>query len=130
MKYHRQLRPVRSGKIKTVLAIIFSVAGFHAAFAADDCREPETGTEKIPAFSPPLSGVVTGKGRLQFYSAPDPSCAMEGVFVIPRDKLIVYAQSSDGWSSATYSNPRTVNVVSGWVRSSRLKATGTVGPKQ
>jgi hypothetical protein len=35
--------------------------------------------------------------------------------------------SNDGWSSVMYSNPKTGNHVSGWVKSSRLRATGTVG---
>jgi hypothetical protein len=76
-----------------------------------------------------LSEVVVGAGRLQFYSAPDPRCTMNGVFVIPRDELIVYAQSHDGWSSVMYTNPKKGNSVTGWVKSSRLKETGTVGPK-
>jgi hypothetical protein len=52
---------------------------------------------------------------------------MPGVFVIPKDALIAYAESNDGWSSVMYSNPGNGNHVSGWVKSSRLKATGTVG---
>ena len=31
---------------------------------------------------------------------------MAGVFVIPKDELITYAQSNDGWSSVMYSNPK------------------------
>ena len=54
---------------------------------------------------------------------------MKGVFVIPKDQLITYAQSGE-WSSVMYSNPKTGNTVSGWVKSSRLKKTGTVGPRQ
>jgi hypothetical protein len=80
--------------------------------------------------SPPISEVVTGTGRLQFYSAPNEACAMPGVFVIPKDRLIAYAQSNDGWTSVMYTNPRTGNVVTGWVRSARLRETGTVGPRQ
>ncbi len=106
-----------------LVAVVFSLSS--PAFA--DCREPETGTKNIPVFSPPLSEVVTGAGRLQFYSAPNTNCAMAGVFTIPKDELITYAQSNDGWSSVMYSNPKTGDTVSGWVRSSRLKATGTVG---
>jgi hypothetical protein len=52
---------------------------------------------------------------------------MAGVFVIPKDELIAYAQSTDGWTSVMYSNPKTGNSVTGWVKASRLKATGTVG---
>jgi hypothetical protein len=53
-----------------------------------EAREPETGTRNIPIFSPPLSAVVTGAGRLKFYWAPNANCAMAGVFVIPTDELI------------------------------------------
>ena len=106
-----------------LVALVFSVSS--PAFA--DCKEPETGTKNIPAFSPPLSEVVIGAGRLQFYSAPNANCAMAGVFVVPTDELITYAQSNDGWSSVMYSNPKTGNNISGWVKSSRLKETGTVG---
>jgi transposase len=48
----------------------------------------------------------------------------------PKDELIAYAQTNDGWSSVMYSNPKTGNSVSGWVRSERLRETGAVGPKQ
>lgn len=93
------------------------------------CEEPAIGTRDVPAFSPPLGAVVVGTGRLQFYSAPDRACAMKGVFVIPNDQVVAYAQTR-GWSSVMYSNPATGNTVSGWVQSSRLKTTGTVGPRQ
>lgn len=95
-----------------------------------DCKAPEAGSKDVPLFSPPLSEMVTGTGRLQFYSAPSLRCAMDGVFVIPKDQLIAYAQTSDGWSSVMYLNPRTGKDVSGWVRAARLKPTGTVGPRQ
>jgi hypothetical protein len=113
--------PTKAIQIAFALALVIS----SPAFA--DCKEPETGTRNVPLFSPPLSEVVVGAGRLQFYSAPNLNCMMTGVFVIPKDELIAYAQSGDGWSSVMYSNPRNGNGVSGWVRSSRLKATGTVG---
>jgi len=80
--------------------------------------------------SPPLAEVVTGTERLQFYSAPNLNCVMIGVFVIPMDQLIAYAQSGGGWTSVMDSNPRTNDVVWGWVKSARLKVTGTFGPTQ
>jgi hypothetical protein len=95
-----------------------------------NCREPQAGTRRVPLLSPPLASVVTGTGRLQFYSAPNLHCPVNGVFVIPKDELIIYAQTNDGWSSAMYASPRSGNNVSGWVRSARLRETGTVGPKQ
>ena len=109
-------------------ATLLNLAG--APARAEDCKEPETGTNEVPIISPPLANVVTGTGRLQFYSAPNERCAMNGVFVIPKDKLISYAQTDDGWTSVMYINPRTGNDVSGWVRSKRLKQTGTMGPRQ
>lgn len=100
----------------------------HTAQAA--CTEPQAGSDRAPALSPPLSQVVTGAGRLQFHSAPDSACPMKGVFIIPKDEVIAYAQTRDGWSSVMYLNPRTGNDVSGWVRSARLKTVGTMGPKR
>lgn len=98
-----------------------------SAPALADCKEPEIGTNGVPMLSPPLGEVVIGKGRLQFYSAPNADCAMSGIFVIPKGTLIAYAQSDSGWSSVMYSNPKTGDIVTGWVRSSRLKITGTMG---
>lgn len=107
------------------------VTGFaFAGPALAACQEPATGTNEVPMFSPPLSAVVVGKGRLQFYAAPDADCAMKGVFVVPNDAVIADAQSRGGWSSVMYFNPRTGQSVSGWVRSQRLRETGAVGPKR
>jgi hypothetical protein len=115
---------------KTLLAGAALLVVLGAPALAAGCKEPRTGTRNVPVFSPPIANVVTGAGRLQFYSAPNLGCEMKGVFVIPRDELIAYAETDDGWSSVMYVNPKTGADVSGWVRSARLKPTGTVGPKQ
>jgi hypothetical protein len=115
---------------KSLLVAVLLLGVLAMPALAEACKEPKTGTKDAPMFSPPLAHVVTGSGRLQFYSAPNPGCAMNGVFVIPNDKLVAYAQTDDGWMSVMYVNPRTGADVSGWVRSERLKATGTMGPKQ
>ncbi len=117
---------------RSLLAGIVLAAFFSASALAQtpDCKEPKTGTNDVPIFSPPLGNVVTGSGRLQFYSAPNLACAMSGVFVIPKDFLVAYARTDSGWTSVMYINPRTGADVSGWVRSERLKITGTMGPKQ
>jgi hypothetical protein len=99
-----------------------------AVAASATCHAPEIGTSGAPLVSPPLGAVVVGTGRLQFYSAPSSRCPIAGVFVIPRDEVIIHAQTDDGWSSVDYSNANTD--VSGWVRSGRLKTTGTEGPTQ
>jgi hypothetical protein len=97
--------------------------------AKANCNEPQTGTKDVPVLSPPVSEVVIGAGRLQFYSAPYMRCRMNGVFIVPGDQVISYAQTANGWSSVMYSNPKTGNTLSGWVTSSRLKEVGTIGPK-
>jgi hypothetical protein len=109
-------------------AVLLNIAA--AAARADGCKEPKEGANAVPIFSPPFGNVVTGAGRLQFYSAPNGRCAMNGVFVIPKDFLVAYAETDDGWSSVMYMNPRTGDTVQGWVRSARLEHTGTMGPKQ
>ncbi|QPF84596.1 hypothetical protein IC762_34220 [Bradyrhizobium genosp. L] len=112
-------------------AMILAVLGASVqAQTPASCKEPKEGTSRVPIFSPPLANVVTGTGRLQFYSAPNLHCPINGVFVIPNDQLVAYAQTDDGWSSVMYVNPKTGDDVQGWVRSARLKITGTMGPKQ
>ena len=118
--------------IAFTICILALLKPFGASSLAENvkvCQEPETGTSQAPMISPPLANVVIGAGRLQFYSAPNIHCQLNGVFVVPKDRLIAYAQTDDGWSSVIYSS-KWGDVVSGWVRSSRLKVTGTLGPKQ
>jgi hypothetical protein len=116
----------------SLASIAFYAACLGAAASKDlgGCKEPEAGSDKAPLFSPPLSNIVVGTGRLQFYSAPESHCAMAGVFVIPKDELVSYAETDDGWASVMYLNPKTGNSVTGWVRAARLKTTGSVGPNQ
>ncbi len=118
------------GKTLFVCAILLGALG-GPAFAGPfkDCKEPEAGSNAAPVLSPPMSAVVTGKGRLQFYSAPNAHCPAPGVFVVPRDELIAYVQTDDGWTSVMYTSPKTGDYVTGWVSSARLKMIGTMGPK-
>jgi hypothetical protein len=95
-----------------------------------NCHSPEIGTDAAPIVSPPLGAVVVGAGRLQFYSAPNSGCPIAGIFVIPKDEVIIHAQTDDGWSSVDYMGAKDGSDVSGWVRSGRLKTTGTMGPTQ
>jgi hypothetical protein len=110
------------------LAVLLSPFGALASPA--NCRAPDIGTSRAPIVSPALGAVVVGTGRLQFYSAPNPQCRVSGTFVVPKDEVVVYAETNDGWSSVAYFGGKTANDVSGWVRSARLKTTGTMGPSQ
>ncbi len=116
--------------VRTVAASTCFIWLCAPAAAAGLCNEPKTGTDSAPLLSPPLGKVVTGAGRLPFYSAPDPGCSLKGVFVLPKDSLIAYAETPSGWTSVMYMNPKTGSTAQGWVRSSRLKTTGTMGPAQ
>lgn len=71
---------------------------------------------------------VTGDGRLFFYSAPDPACKLADTFVIPGDTLIGYAEFK-GWTAVMYTTVKGDPVL-GWVRSERLRPTGTLGVVQ
>jgi hypothetical protein len=112
------------GTMAAALALLACSATGPAAAGA--CVEPKD----APILSPPLAESVIGKGRLQFYSAPDERCRMEGVFVVPKDEVIAYAETADGWTSVMYVNPNTNRDVQGWVRSKRLKIKGTIAPRQ
>ena len=117
-----------AGGIYTATVLTF-LCSCTLALAAADCQPPKTGTSEIPIFSPPVSQVVKGKGKVQFYSAPNNHCAMKGVFAVPKDKLITQAQTDDGWSSVTYTDPKTGDKLSGWVRTARLKEPTAGGSK-
>ncbi len=99
------------------------------ARAAEACQPPKLGTVDVPIYSPPVSQVVKGKGKVQVYSAPNNHCPMKGAFVVPDDDVATSAQSSDGWSSITHTDPQTGEKISGWVRTSFLKEKGSIGPK-
>ena len=92
------------------------------------CVAPDIGTKRAPRMTPPLEAKVIGAGRLYFYSAPDARCPIAGLFVVPRDLLVVYSQTQDGWSSVVYFDGESGDD-SGWVRSARLKTLGTIAPK-
>jgi hypothetical protein len=62
---------------KRLLTVALFLAFLAAPALAENCEEPKTGTKDVPIFSPPLGNVVTGSGRLQFYSAPNAACAIE-----------------------------------------------------
>ncbi|VWC50800.1 hypothetical protein BLA23254_07808 [Burkholderia lata] len=74
--------------------------------------------------------VVTGKGRLAFYSAPDVACRIDGLFVVEHDH--VDARTDYGrFTSVVYLNPRTRGSAEGWVPTARLKPDGTgIAPRQ
>ncbi len=117
---------LRKALLAAVVLLLSSDVGATAA-TPNPCNEPTPGSDAAPLVSPPVIYRVIGAGRLPFYSAPSLLCTTPGVFVLPKDELIVYALTPDGWASVMYVRG---DMPIGWVRSARLKSTGfTMGPK-
>ncbi len=120
----RSVKPFLAGCVGLLAA--FPPAG--ALAGPPNCEPPEIGASRALLVSPPLGAVVVGKGRLQFHSAPDARCPMMGTFIIPKDAVVMYAQSPDfGWSLVAYVGPDFALQPEGWVRTARLKVTGEMG---
>ena len=62
---------------------------------------------------------VSGKGRLQFLSAPDLSCEQTGVFVIAGD-MVIADKHFGVYTLIHYVDPKSGKPVHGWVLSNRL----------
>jgi hypothetical protein len=108
-------------------AICFLVST--VAFATDCTTLDQQGNEKgirVPESNAVIETI--GQGRVQFYSGPDESCAMKGIFILPHEQLTAYGTYL-GFTSVMYMNPKTGNDVEGWIKSSRVKYTGYgIGP--
>jgi len=100
-----------------------------ASFAGADCAKlNDAANSNAAAHYPRESYSVGGKGRLYFYTAPSGECRDDQTFVIPGDSLVLYSDYK-GWYNVGYTNPKTGNDASGWVKPARLKYQGTLGPK-
>jgi len=75
-----------------------------------------------------INRLIIGGGRLQFYSAPDPECAMQGVFANNFEQVEADREIS-GYTLVWYRNVRTGGEASGWVRSNRLQRLTTEAAK-
>jgi len=113
---------------EVVIILILLLPGTASAADCDvlDEKAVQFGTH-IPSH---MSGrVVIGKGRLQFYSAPNLSCKKSGSFILPGESVDAYLEYK-GFTSVLYMNSKTGTEAEGWVLSSKLKETGYgIGPK-
>ncbi|WP_143468265.1 hypothetical protein [Kosakonia pseudosacchari] len=72
--------------------------------------------------------VVADTHRVYFYSAPDETCKMKGLFIINGDQITQYAEYK-GFSSVIFLK-KDGEPVSGWIHSKTIKPTGTgIGPE-
>ncbi|WP_081057788.1 hypothetical protein [Burkholderia vietnamiensis] len=100
--------------------------------AASNCEELNKDASQTATAIPHSEGgmVVIGSGRLQFYSAPDYSCKLPGVFILTGESVDAYT-SYHGFTSVVYQNSKKATPVRGWVSSNRLRGNGPgVVPRQ
>lgn len=109
---------------------IFVGCGISGPVHAVDCERVATEAEdKGAVIIPRAVFEVTGKGRLQFYSAPSLNCVMTGVFVVRGDSLISYVDFNQ-WMKIAYVR-KDGEMIEGWVSDvSRLKYSGRIGVKE
>lgn len=106
------------------LAICLLFTAF-ASHATDFCQKLDARANVEGAQLLPRMGFsVSGKGRLYFHSAPSEQCRISK-FVVPKDSLIGY-QDFGVWTSVMYVHPVTHEDTMGWVKTNRLKVTGTM----
>jgi hypothetical protein len=104
-----------------VFAALAACASLACADANQICATAyETARQdKIVVTTSQTGRIVSGHGRLFFHSAPDDHCRLKDVFVIPHDRLEVFADHG-GYTEVIYWNPVTGSGTAGWVPSARL----------
>lgn len=100
---------------------IVQVSGEVPAKSASECAVADSATKGGSSSIDPNHRLhkVTGKGRLQFLSAPDLGCEQTGVFVVAGDTVIADKRSGV-YTFVHYVNPKSGKSAQGWVLSSRL----------
>lgn len=119
-------------KAKALLAAVLSFSSPLSAYGGTDCAASEANAKRFGVhIAGSESGRTTiGKGRVFFYSAPEPECKMASTFVVPGETLNAYIEHN-GFTFVLYQNLTTATQASGWVISARLKDNGYgIAPKQ
>lgn len=99
---------------------------FSAAHGQVDCDKFDEAGEDAQNIVPDFGSgrEIVGKGRLQFYSAPDVRCKMDGWFVVPGDTLFAKF-TYKGFTKVSFIRmKKTDREVTAWVDSSRLRENG------
>jgi hypothetical protein len=117
--------------IKTATLCLLTALGFSASAATDcealDHKASENGI-RIQGYM--AIHKVVGHDKLQFYSAPDLTCKLPGVFILPAESVFAYVTYGE-FTAVMYVHPTTKEDTEGWVLGKRLKATGYgIAPKQ
>jgi hypothetical protein len=107
----------------TIAAMAALLSGpAHAANCTEVAKQANRdGAHMIPR----AAGVVVGAGRVSFHSAPLGGCGTRS-FLVPNDRFVAYQQYR-GWTYVMYVHPVSGADTSGWLPSTRLLLTGTIG---
>lgn len=109
---------------KQSIRILFAVLllTHHGISGATDCNRLNDFAVRNRIFIPgdDAGRVVIGKGRVQFYPAPDYFCKMKGIFIIKGQTVDSYTEY-DGFTSVVYLSDKQAKPIIRWVRSDRLK---------
>lgn len=113
--------------IKKCFPALIALITCPVALAQVDCdalaNAAEISGKIIPDFDSGRD--ILERGRLQFYSAPDPRCKIDGLFVIPGDTLFAHIEHN-GFTKVSFIAMRKTDRkdVIGWVSSVRLRENG------
>jgi len=110
-----------------VAAVQQAVAATAAPADPKHCEQLHAVANASPGFVPRYGAVVVGTGRARLYTAPDAACD-SGRFLIPKDRVTVYTPYKE-WVQVLFIHPKTGEDTMGWMLDSRLKTTGTMGPR-
>jgi hypothetical protein len=102
-----------------IFSIVFTMIFSLNIFAAEvDCKSLDK-VAKDSSWHRPYLGEVIGKGRAQFYSAPNYKCPIKDKFIIKGNGVGIYSTFGK-WSQIIY--PAGTEEDSGvWILTSRLK---------
>lgn len=101
-------------------ALIVAISNISEANA--DCASLNKAATNAGVYIPgdDAGRTVIGKGRLQFYSAPDLSCSIKGTFILRGESVDAYTEYGR-FTSVVYLGSKSKFPIIGWVESRRLK---------
>lgn len=76
-------------------------------------------------FKPPRAGLITGRGRVHFHSAPDHGCG-DKLFIVPGDRVTIYNPYKD-WLYVMYINSKTGEDYMAWIARERVQMDHIAG---
>lgn len=117
------LRQAIDGKPVEMISFLWRDGAINKIFeSTDSCRSLGfSATTVSRKLNPNMEKQVGGAGRLQFYSAPSETCAKNGVFILPGERLTSSLKFED-FVYVTYINPKTAKQAEGWVHADRLSS--------